>query len=321
MIPLYQPSGRFSPLVFAYAALAAIAMLAAGFIYQKLISWIPFIYLNFLLALGFAAVGFYAMTWVVKLGKCRNLMIACGLATLVGAAGAACTHYFAYENALGEAVVEIRKEDPSVTEADIRREITFSKYLEIRADEGWSIGRRTSSGSGGLPIAGIFVYLVWLIEAGVIVAGPFLGAKSAGNTPYCERPDCWADKTERVVRLAGQTRDSVAALAAADAVDDLIILPTATTASPNSNYIVYDLQTAPNHSEEAFLTIAQETTSLNKEGKEERKLEVIWPCIILTPAQVLSLREAASQVGSDGRLRNEVVETEEAEGAGSEEPA
>ncbi len=300
MILIYQPSGKLNPLVLTFSIGAGVAMIGLGFIYQKLLSWIPFIYLNALLMIGYAFAGNFAMQFAVKKGKCRNPMVAKLLGLAVGVVAILSTHRFAYQFTLNEAIPEIMAEEPGVTEEEIRAEITFERYVEVRVDEGWSIGK---GGRSGLPIKGVFVYIVWLIEAGVVAAGTYLGANKMAQVPFIEAGDCWADQSEIVVRLSGQTIASKADLAEAGTVEQLIALPTANAEPPGATSMVYELAKSDRYDEEAYLTVALEQVTLDKEGKPQIQRDVIWPHIIVTPKDVDALRASAEKIGSDGRLR------------------
>ena len=301
MILTYQPSGKLNPLVLTFSIGAGVAMIGLGFVYQKLLSWIPLIYLNALLVFGYAMAGGFMMQFAVKKGKCRNPMAAKVLGLVVGVVAILSTHRFAYQFALDEAIPEIMAEDPTVTEAELRAEITFDHYVEVRVEEGWSIGKPGRSGSG-LPLKGIFVYIVWLIEAGAVVWWTCVGANKMSQVPFIEAGDVWADQTEVVVRLAGQTLASKADLSEAGTLEQLIALPTANTAAPGSTYTIYELAKSDAYPDEAYLTVALEELSYDKEGKLQAKRDVIWPHIIVTPKDVDALRASAEKIGSDGRL-------------------
>ena len=75
---------------------------------------------------------------------------------------------------LDEATEVVMSENnyPADQRADVRSflvdsGLTFIKHLEIRAAQGWTLGR---GGGNGAPIQNVFVFLVWAIEAGIIFA-------------------------------------------------------------------------------------------------------------------------------------------------------
>lgn len=70
----YKPSGKFSPIAFAYLLLVcAIIMPILGTIYAYATWYIPIIYVNFLITFGFGvSISFAVSLLVIRLGKVRN---------------------------------------------------------------------------------------------------------------------------------------------------------------------------------------------------------------------------------------------------------
>lgn len=77
MATYYKPSGNFSPISIGYlAALALTAFPILGLIYAYAIWYIPFIYINFIIAAGFGfGIGLLINTFVIGKGKVRNVML------------------------------------------------------------------------------------------------------------------------------------------------------------------------------------------------------------------------------------------------------
>ena len=77
----------------------------------------------------------------------------------------------------------------------------------------WSIGRHGTS-----PVTGFFLGLVWLGEA-VLIGGLCLVAAHSmiAEVPYCEKTQCWLDKTKKIETLDAFTKpEHLSAFAAGD---------------------------------------------------------------------------------------------------------
>ncbi len=82
MLDRYRPSGRTGPAVFVLWLPLLLVLCGLAWIYQLLIDWIPFIYLNFLLTLGFAGAAFFGTAWETQFNlrarvrRCLTLYVA-----------------------------------------------------------------------------------------------------------------------------------------------------------------------------------------------------------------------------------------------------
>ena len=67
--------------------------------------------------------------------------------------------------------------------------MSFVDHLKLRVEEGISIGR--AGRGGGAPISGIFIYILWLVEFGVV----------AGLHCAADDESCWGtlQRTKRAM--------------------------------------------------------------------------------------------------------------------------
>jgi hypothetical protein len=191
----YQPSGKFSILSFLGFLLAAMLVFPIlGLAYAYAIWYIPFIYLNFGLVLGLgAAVGWVLAYAAVKMGKVRNPM----LATVLGIAGGLVALYFQVWLDLvmniGESYGTGRL---GITVSNIKIVQVFT--LVTRPDMMWQImGEVYNTGTWGIAgssASGIFLGIVWVLEAvGVLAMSAFFPRLAAGK-PYDESSDAWMNE-------------------------------------------------------------------------------------------------------------------------------
>ncbi len=294
MIQKYQPSGRFTAGTF-LAAVPALAVLAGiGVAYQFIVEWCPFIYINALLSFGAALAAALGAGLTLQYGKCRNVAVGAVLGLLLGSAALAGSHYWAYTSfskqfavALSENVEEADSAEPSA-EAPAVAEValSFPSYVQLKAQLGWSVGR---SGDG-LPIQGTFFYIIWAIEAGILLVISTLGGVNAAKAPYCERCDAWADESQvnRVSSLANT--EPVEQLQRAENVDQMLEkLPEGESEDGVRRELHYSVDRCPACKQVGWLSVKLYETSTNKKGEEETKESEVWEHIELSADQMQQL--------------------------------
>ena len=199
MARYYHPSGKFAPsfiLYFLVTILLACPML--GLIYAYAIWYIPFIYINFILAggLGFV-VALIVSFLVVKKGKVRNIPLAYAL----GALGGVAALYFQWVVwidlvlNMGETVVGSRI---GVTVSTIKildvfalafqPSLMIELMVEINQYGTWGIGGSGAAVSGGI------LSVIWVIEAVLIVGASAHFSGPSARDPFCEVGNTWFDE-------------------------------------------------------------------------------------------------------------------------------
>lgn len=179
----YRHSGKFNPAALA-AALGAAAGLGIplGLAYAYLLRWIPFIYVNFLLTIGYG----FAFGWLtrrlLKLGRVRNGTAAALTGLGVGLIALYC-NWSGHIHALVDDAPWVLRPDQILAVIPV-----------LYAEGTWTIK--------GMTISGIPLAIVWLIEAAVILA--FAAIEPYGfvrDTPYSERNQCWLDEEKKIDTL------------------------------------------------------------------------------------------------------------------------
>lgn len=310
MFQTYTPSGRFSPVFLLWLVLSLLITTIAGVLYALGLEWIPFIYVSALLTFGMGWLVGSLSQWVIKLGKVRNLAIALAIVvTLVLgslAAKFAYQYYSDYQQHL-VLVEQMRLEDitedggnrPSPKEfEDFKTEFkkaaiksyTFSAHLKSRVKRGWNIGK---AGRNGMPISGWFVYLVWLIEAGILlcVGGPM--ALSAAKQPFAEQLDAWADESEVVMVLPITDDEMVEKIKSATAVQELLEIPIPQT-DRSTRLATYTINSIRGQElEDAYLTVDLMEYLPKTDGETEVKTKKLVSMAVITSAQRTQLKENA----------------------------
>src|SRR5437588_11227556 len=116
----YRTSGRFNPLTIALFAGAMVAGAGAAWLYQALMTWIPYIYVNLVLCAGFGVGLGVAGAFAVRRGHCRNRILALVLALPLALGAVGASYYWAYQSTLST----IAEKNPGATIEAVRAEIT-----------------------------------------------------------------------------------------------------------------------------------------------------------------------------------------------------
>ncbi|WP_397362205.1 hypothetical protein [Olleya sp. R77988] len=193
MSKYYTPSGKFEPIAILYFIL--ITLIAApilGFIYSYAIWYIPFIYVNFIIA---GAVGF-ALAWlmsyvVIKIGKVRNKWLAIGfsfIASLV-ALYAAWVVWVDLAINMGESYGNSRI---GITASNVK----FDQLVVLATNPSalfelmGSINEYGTWGIRSNAVSGTFLTIIWIIEAVLIIGATIIFTNGAAE-PFCELSNQW----------------------------------------------------------------------------------------------------------------------------------
>lgn len=251
-----------------------------GIVYQLLVNWIPFIYVNIILTLGFGAlVG--ALTGIgLKRGQLRNNMVAAILCTVIGAGAVGFTHFAGYEKTLRSVASET-----GTSVSELREKLSFQQYIELKAKLGWKIGKVTSSGSS---MNGGFVYFVWGVEA-LIVIGLSIGLGiSMVSEPYCESCKEWT--TEHKLPDRQGSSGSIKSDADAGKLDPIV-----QRKDEGADLLAYTVHACPKCKDSSYLTVDKVTLKEKKKGEIERSTESIVTRAALTSEQRGQLLDAPAE--------------------------
>jgi hypothetical protein len=251
MVETYKHSGSSGGLGVPLVAFASVvSAVVLGFIYCYAINYIPFIYLNLFIAIGFGLGLGFAVAWAATVGKMRNTMLVSVLGFLAGVGGL----YVAW------AVDPMARSEGELPMMFNPSELW--EYIGFFYDKGfWSIG------SGDDTVSGVFLGIVWLVEAGVIVGGSTLLAMACmADQPFCEVCNGWTNSEEAVACLAPTTQyepqferildGDLSGMHELMSIDDSL-----------SRYLRFDLAICPTCNESNFLTISVVSQSVDKDGE------------------------------------------------------
>lgn len=270
----YRHSGRFGahgPLLSILAALVVAYPL--GIAYSYLIRWIPFIYLNFLITVGYGLAFGLITVPILRFAKVRNTLVA----LLTGLAVGLIAAYFNW-NGFAHTLV---KEPPAV----IAPGQLFRFMGAVYEHGSWGLGFRSDT-----PVTGFLLALVWLGEAVIIIGGATLLAFSAvSEVPFCERCGSWLNEEQKIDKLDAFTQpDQVAALKAGS----LTPLEAARPRIPASGaFARLTLRHSPPCEDFCTLSVENVTVTYDKDGKTEEKIETLMTNLAVPKSMLEYLKQ------------------------------
>lgn len=195
----YTPSGKFSPTFLLYfLAVSFIAFPILGLIYAYCIWYIPFIYINFFITVGFGfLVGLVITQFVIKKGKVRSPI----LALIIGVTGGLLSLYFHWSiwidlvinagesygsNRIGITVSNI--EFLQVFSLIFQPGLVFEYIGEINDVGTWGIR--------GATVSGTFLWIIWSIEFIIVIAISGFLAYLEAKKPFSESTNSWYKEFE-----------------------------------------------------------------------------------------------------------------------------
>jgi|GEM_PF-1231509 len=293
MFEIYKPSGSVGLKTWPVLVVGLVVVAVLAFIYAWLLELIPFIYVNALLTLGMGiAIGTVA-TLVINLGHCRNLILATLMGILLAVTGLGGKFFSQYYLGRAAGIEFLEQTDelpeeqrPMIVEA-FKQEYSIVDHLQERIEAGWNIGRR----GNGAPIGGWLVYLVWLIEAGIIFYFAWTMSRASAKAPYSEKMNLWADESETVMMLPITSDEMVSKIQSATSVDELLEIPIPKT-DESAKLAQYIVNSIPGQEmEDAYLTVQTIEYSINKKGEQETTETMLVENAVLTSQQRAQLVE------------------------------
>ena len=168
-------------------------------------------------------------------------------------------------------------------------DIGFMEHLQERVDAGWNIARRGRANQ----INGFVVYLVWVIEAGIIFFRSPFRAASQAREPYSEPLNKWASESEQIMVLPVTDDEMVSKIQAATSVDQLLEIPIPKS-DEATRFAVYNVNSIPGQEmEDAYLSVFLMELVVGSNGEVEQKLSPLVENAVLTSAQRHQLAENA----------------------------
>lgn len=272
MFETYRPTGKFGVAAIPLWLLAIVIVVPLAVVYVILLNVIPLIYVSVVLTLVAGwLLGLVAFS-VCKWGHVRNSMIAWLVGLSLPVAFLAVKYLFQWN------VWAI--DDPN---------LGFMEHIQERVDAGWNIARRGKANQ----INGFIVYVVWLIEAGIIFFRSPFRAASQSREPYSDPLKQWASENEQIMVLPISDDEMVTRIQEAATVDQLLEIPIPKS-DEATKFAMYNVSSIPGQEmEDAYLSVFLMDLVVGSNGEVEQKLRPLVQNAILTSAQRHQLAENA----------------------------
>lgn len=193
----YKPSGKFSLIFILYFLLVSVtAFPILGLLYAYCIWYIPFVYVNFFITLGFGfLIGFVIALLVIKKGKVRNPFLGLFIG-LTAAFFALYFHWAIWIDLVINAGESYGSDRIGITVSNIkflqvfsllfRPDLVFEYISQVNESGTWGIRGATASGT--------FLWVVWSIEFSIVIAiSGFLSYLEA-KKPFSESTNSWYEE-------------------------------------------------------------------------------------------------------------------------------
>jgi hypothetical protein len=289
MTPYYQPSNKM-PLAGVLGLLAGgvVAALVLALVYIYAVWYIPFVYINFFLCLGFGLGLGAALAALVRLGKLRSPGAVGALALLLGLV-AVYMEWGVYLTLIFN--TEATGPGPN---ADTSTSFSLSLFLDIITHPGamWLAMQKinetgTWSLKGSTP-SGVFLGIIWVVEAVIILGGTWLVAKAQATEPFSETSNEWA--TEETLPHPLTFAQDVATTRTALESGQFHHLTPHTTAEAEAPFARLKLHSAPNDPNCRYLTLENVTTTIDKKGKASQSTATVVQHLAVSPAHFQELQ-------------------------------
>ncbi len=273
----YRASGRLGPLTIALFAAATVAGAGVAWLYEMGMTWIPYIYVNLVLCGLFGAGLGVAGAFAVRRGHCRNRIVAVALTVPLALAAVGASYYWAYQST----VARVAEHNPNANMADIRAEVTFSRWVDARKEAGWTMSSSHSSSSSVRAttpdISGTGVLVIWAIEALAILGIAVLVVDAEAKKPYCERCSGWC--APKPLTLGGLTRDDFEHAVQLGDLMPLVDIQVRADGDP-ARSLVLTGNVCESCNDTAFLSVDESTVTRRKKQSQTKTVHLLRHAIL-----------------------------------------
>lgn len=289
----YKHSGQFSAMGLPVALVASLAAaIILGAVYAYIDLYCPIVYVNFFATAGFG----FAVGWVTALllrwGRVRNNVVTKIVAALT-ALGALYSSWVFWVFALFQKSFGALPLTP--VELAIHP-LGLGRTIQAIAETGtWSIGHIGSSHGNQESVHGIWLWAVWIIEAGIIAWLAISVTVSAGKAlPYCERCQAWCRVGRRLFSTPPGDNELLKQRLESKDFAYLMSLGPEKKPLPSKWYEVY-LHKCDQCRDFNTLTVKAVSMQVNKKGQQQKKERAIVDKLLLSDKELQSLQMLKEQ--------------------------
>jgi len=249
----------------------AVGALIFGVIYGYAIFYIPFIYLNFFITLGFGGGVGFLIGIGGKLGKVRNSNALLFFGFIFGL-------FAEYVGWSSWILAASEQETLLVTPSSI-----LSVIQTVSENGAWSIFGWTPTDTA--------LYIIWVIEAVIIIGTSTMMAWGViSSTPFCEHCNKWIEEKDSILPLTPIDNPNVL-VAQLEQGDYSSLTTLRKDDTEPTSYTQIDLLSCPSCQQSNFLTIKSITISKDSDGKEQKDEGTVIENLIITAEGYRMIKE------------------------------
>jgi hypothetical protein len=283
MATYYKPSNKFSFSGFPHF-LAGLLLLVPllGVAYAYLLWYIPLIYINLIVCLGFGGVVGYLMSQIVQRGKVRNKFIALSFGLIAGVFALYC-QWVVWIDLVLNAGQNYGNDHIGITVSNISTNQTWMLFQAPSAV--WAFIKAVNEvgtwGIRGATVSGIFLAIIWAIEAIVIVGMAMVFPLAKAGKPFCETGNEWANEVE--LPATGYIQDPAGFKSDLenDKAGVLASLEKGENTASHSMLTVYECPA----SNQYYVSATNKVAGRDKDGKLEFKDTLIFDYLSVNPEE------------------------------------
>jgi hypothetical protein len=279
----YRHSGQFTVAGVVQGLLAGgLAAIVMAFLYAYAILYIPFIYINFFLAVGYGGILGAIVAFVLKARQVRSTPVTAAVALGVGFIALYASWAVWVYGILGRA--DLKRDLVAIATHPVD---LWSLILQINDVGAWKLGGSTPTG--------IILWIVWGLEAAIII-GAAIGSAIAMTSadPYCEACGTWCVSVPRVARLQAC---APAELKPRIEGKDWAFLESLGAAPVDaSNSLQVDLHRCKQCGQTSTLTIQTVTVTVDRKNRQSKKTRSVLDKLLVTPAECETIQQIGQRV-------------------------
>jgi len=235
------------------------------------------VYANFFVTCGFGALIGGVAAWGLRRGKVRNTPVALSVVAIVAIGALYAAWVVWMYGFLRRQETELRLDLAVIA---LHPRLLFDLILAVSETGAWQIKGVTPTG----PV----LWIVWLIEASLIVGIALFVAADPLTEPFCESCERWSDGKEGIATVADADADELRSRL--EAKDFAFLEALGAKKADASSWVRLDLHSCPDCGMLNTLSVKRVTLKVDKKGKESQHVKKVMNRLLLDVPEAARLR-------------------------------
>ena len=282
----YKSSGEVTVAGLAAGLLGGLLVaLVLAFLYSYLITYSPLVYVNVLATIGYACALGFVVGWLLKAGKMRNPAVGVFVMMVVALAA----YYVSWAVWLS-AMLGRGDYDVSALTLASQPSTLLEVILRVNEHGAWSIGRGSKT-----PVTGVFLWIVWAVEAGIVlVVPPVLAWGVLNSEPFCEFCGEWGEEDKGLVSLGQAEPASLKQVFESKQFERLKSVGAKDPAA--ADWYTLDLHRCKRCDRTNTLTVKSEKITFDAKGNAKTESKTLFSKLSLSQPEVEELRRVSREL-------------------------